>query len=38
MPRYYQLDELAELERTETGAILRAYTAIGDNLSEWGVC
>ncbi len=35
--RYYQLDELAELERTETGAILHAYTAIGDNMSEWAV-
>jgi hypothetical protein len=35
--RYYQLDELAELERTETGAILHAYTAIGDNISEWAV-
>ncbi len=35
--RYYQLDELAELERTASGAILRAYTAIGNNLSEWGV-
>ena len=35
--RYYQLDELAELERTETGAILHAFTAIGDNMSEWAV-
>ncbi len=35
--RYYQLDELAELERTETGAVLRAYTAVGDNLSQWAV-
>ena len=35
--RYYQLDELAELERTASGAILRAYTAVGDNLSQWGV-
>ena len=35
--RYYQLDELAELERTASGAILRAYTAVGDNLSEWAV-
>ena len=35
--RYYRIDELAELERTETGAILRAYTAVGDNLGEWGV-
>jgi len=35
--RYYQLDELAELERTASGAILRAYTAVGNNLSEWGV-
>lgn len=35
--RYYQLGELAELERTATGAILRAYTAIGNNLSEWAV-
>ena len=35
--RYYQLDELAELERTATGAILRAYTAVGNNLSEWAV-
>ncbi len=33
--RYYQLDELAELERTATGAILRAYTAVGNNLSQW---
>jgi len=33
--RYYQLYELAELERTATGAILRAYTAVGNNLSEW---
>ena len=35
--RYYQLGELAELERTSSGAILRAYTAVGDNLSEWAV-
>ena len=35
--RYYRIDELAELERTETGAILRAYTAVGNNLGEWGV-
>lgn len=35
--RYYQLSELAELERTASGAILRAYTAIGNNLSEWAV-
>ena len=35
--RYYQLGELAELERTETGAILYAYSAVGDNLSEWAV-
>jgi len=35
--RYYQLDELAELERTASGAILRAYTAVGNNLSEWAV-
>jgi hypothetical protein len=35
--RYYQQHELAELERTETGAILHAYTAIGDNISEWAV-
>lgn len=35
--RYYQLDELAELERTASGAIFRAYTAVGDNMSEWGV-
>lgn len=35
--RYYQLGELAELERTATGAILRAYTAIGNNMSEWAV-
>src|SRR5665647_1293208 len=27
--RYYQLDELAELERTASGAIFRAYTAVG---------
>jgi hypothetical protein len=35
--RYYQLGELAELERTASGAILRAYTAIGNNLSQWAV-
>jgi len=35
--RYYQLGELAELERTAAGAILRAYTAVGNNLSEWAV-
>ncbi len=35
--RYYRIDELAELERTETGAILRAYTAVGNNLGEWSV-
>lgn len=35
--RYYQLGNLAELERTETGAILYAYTAVGNNLSEWAV-
>jgi hypothetical protein len=35
--RYYQLGELAELERTASGAILRAYTAVGNNLSEWAV-
>lgn len=35
--RYYQLGELAELERTATGGILRAYTAIGNNLSQWAV-
>ena len=35
--RFYQLGELAELERTATGAILRAYTAVGNNLSEWAV-
>jgi len=35
--RYYQGDELAELERTESGAILRAYTSVGNNLSEWEV-
>lgn len=35
--RYYQIDELARLERTETGAILTAYTAVGRNLGEWGV-
>lgn len=35
--RFYQLGELAELERTETGAILYAYTAVGNNLSEWSV-
>ncbi len=35
--RYYQLGELAELERTATGAILYAYTAVGNNLSEWAV-
>ncbi len=35
--RYYQLGELAELERTSTGAILRAFTAVGNNLSEWAV-
>jgi len=35
--RYYQIDELAELERTETGAILRAYTAVGNNLGDWAV-
>lgn len=33
--RYYQLGNLAELERTATGGILRAYTAIGNNLSQW---
>ena len=36
--RSYQIaGQLAELERTETGAILRAYTSVGDNLGEWGV-
>lgn len=35
--RYYQLGNLAELERTATGGILRAYTAIGNNLSQWAV-
>jgi hypothetical protein len=35
--RYYQLGELAELERTATGAILYAFTAVGNNLSEWAV-
>lgn len=35
--RYYQLGNLAEMERTATGAILRAYTAIGNNLSQWAV-
>lgn len=35
--RYYQLGDLAELERTETGAILYAYAAVGNNLSEWAV-
>lgn len=35
--RFYQLGELAELERTPTGGILRAYTAVGNNLSEWAV-
>lgn len=35
--RYYQLGELAEMERTATGAILRAYTAVGNNMSEWAV-
>jgi hypothetical protein len=34
--RYYRIDELAELERTETGAILLAYTSVGNNLGEWG--
>jgi hypothetical protein len=28
---------MAELERTETGAILRAYTSVGNNLGEWAV-
>ena len=35
--RYYQLGNLAELERTATGGILKAYTAIGNNLSQWAV-
>ena len=35
--RYYQLGDLAEMERTETGAILYAYAAVGNNLSEWAV-
>jgi hypothetical protein len=35
--RYYQDGNLAELERTATGAILYAYCAVGDNLGEWSV-
>jgi hypothetical protein len=35
--RSYQINGLAELERTETGAILRAYTSVGNNLSDWAV-
>jgi len=36
--RSYQIaGQLAELERTETGAILRAYTSVGNNLSDWAV-
>jgi hypothetical protein len=36
--RSYQIaGPMAELERTETGAILLAYTSVGDNLGEWAV-
>lgn len=35
--RFYQLGNLAELERTATGGILWAYTAVGNNMGEWSV-
>jgi len=35
--RYYQGVELAELERTASGAILRASTDVSDNLNDWSI-